>query len=783
MLPPLSWVALAFLSGLVIADLSIIPLSASSIATAGTILLWVVLFFGRKPRSWLLRKHHRLGVAPILLALFCLLGILRLQTFSLPITQHNLAWYNDEAVVRISGNISDYPDRRETYQLLTVNAESVSFKYTASTNTSISGRVIVRTGIDKYWAYGDAVQLTGRLTTPSDEADFSYRDYLARQSINSSLYYPEIVLIARGRGNAVIRWIYNLREKGLITLAKLYPMPESALLSGILLGVDNDIPEDIQTSFRATGTTHIIAISGFNISILAGLFSSIYYRLLGPRKGALVTVLTLFIYVILTGASPAVIRAAIMGSLGLFASLVGRRQTGVNSLTFVAAIMCLYNPYLPWDISFQLSFLSTLGLILFAEPMVNWLKRILTRFLPSHSLENLADAIGEYCLFTFAALITTFPVMAYHFGSFSWSALITNPMILPAQPLVMILGGLSLLLGLLWLPLGQLMTYLAWPFVAYTIKVVEWLGNLTGNEPGSLSTGMGFILVYYLVLILFVSKVKIPGIKRIFQPNIIIVVCMAIIVCLWRAGLSLPDGKLHVYLIDNGPIENVLIRSPQGRYLLINAGSQSNTLADALGKRLPPLGRQLDTVFLPVSDKTAIRSLRHGMSGIAIDTLVWLGDPSGLATSRDLEASLDIRNIRNSVDLSGMEYRLSNDARLTYRALQEDGGAFRIQWENFCMLIPINMDDPSWLEAILAEPIPYNYTVILLTGNGSPELNPPSLVRHLNPTLILIVSDPGESGWEANSQGSVYMSTEQTGWVHITTDGKQMWTETARGTE
>ncbi len=168
----------------------------------------------------------------------------------------------------------------------------------------------------------------------------------------------------------------------------------------------------------------------------------------------------------------------------------------------------------------------------------------------------------------------------------------------------MVLGGLSLLLGYLWLPLGKLVSYLAWPFVAYTIKIIEWFGKLTDNSPETLSIGMGFIVIYYLILIIFMTRHKTPGIKRLLQPNLIIVIGLAVTVYAWRSALSLPDGNLHVYLFENGPSENLLIRSPSGDNILINAGSKSSTLANALGRRLPLLARHLDYVFLPVSDKS-----------------------------------------------------------------------------------------------------------------------------------------------------------------------------------
>ena len=786
MLPPLSWIALFFISGLVFAEYSHIPPSASITIMAVTTVTWVVMSFIRKTRLWVVRRNRYIGLSPVLILFSFLTGILRYQITASPLSQNNLAFYNDKGVVTITGEIYGYPDRRDTFQLLTVRIKQLSSPNVGLAGLPVTGHVVIRTGMETPWNYGDSIQITGSLVAPSDEEDFSYRDYLARRYIVSSLYYPELVLISREGGSPITRWIYLLRDRGLATLAKLYPMPESALLSGILLGVDSGIPTDIQNSFRATGTTHIIAISGFNISILAALLSSIFYRLFGAHKGALATVITLGFYVILTGASPSVIRAAIMGSLGLFASLVGRRQTGLNSLAFVAAAMCLGNPYLPWDVSFQLSFLSTLGLILFAEPMVAWLNGCFTRFLPARSFEHVAEKIGEYCLFTLAALITTFPVMAFHFHSLSWSSLITNPLVLPVQPAVMILGGLSLLLGLLWFPLGKLISYLAWPFVAYTIKIITWLGNLTGNTPVTVSIGMGFIVIYYLVVIMLMTKRKSLGIKRLVQPSLIIIIGLAATVFAWRSALSRPDGNLHVYLFENGPSENLLIRSPTGEYMLINAGSRSSNLANSLGARLPPIDQHLDYVFLPVSDKPAIRALRHGLSGITVENLVWLGNPSGLASTLDLQNNIEVHVVNTSIEQEGMAYRLAPDITMDIFTYKGDGGwAFFIEWDRFRILIPIHISDVSWLESLLSSHPLGEVSVILLAGHGELKLNPPSFIRHLNPVIILVNSDAKspEAISAFDFHDSIIMTTDQNGWVHLKTDGEQMWVEFARNSE
>ncbi|HVN53859.1 MAG TPA: ComEC/Rec2 family competence protein [Anaerolineaceae bacterium] len=164
--------------------------------------------------------------------------------------------------------------------------------------------------------------------------------------------------------------------------------------------------------------------------------------------------------------------------MGLLGRQIGRRQNGLNTLAFTSALMCLYNPFYLWDLSFQLSFMATLGLVLYAGPLQQGFLRLVRRRLPENLAIRVAETVGEFFLFTLAAQLTTLSLMAFHFGQVSWIAFLANPLVLPPQPLVMVLGGLAVLLSWVWFPLGQALAALAWPFVAYTIRMVEWWGSI-----------------------------------------------------------------------------------------------------------------------------------------------------------------------------------------------------------------------------------------------------------------------------------------------------------------
>jgi competence protein ComEC len=244
---------------------------------------------------------------------------------------------------------------------------------------------------------------------------------------------------------------------------------------------------------------------GLNITIIAALLVGLFSRILGAgefgvRRAALFALLGIAVYTILVGADSAVIRAAIMGSLTLFAALLGRRQAGLNTLAIVAAVMAAFNPLVLWNIGFQLSFAATLGLVLYADPLKEAFERLASRFVPLEKAQKWSPAVGEYILFTLAAQIMVLPVIIYHFQQVSLASLLANPLILPVQPPLMILGGLALLAGTIYYPLGQILAWAAWPFVLYTIRVVELLAKIPDGSLGLGQVSLLLVIAFYGVL-------------------------------------------------------------------------------------------------------------------------------------------------------------------------------------------------------------------------------------------------------------------------------------------
>jgi len=199
--------------------------------------------------------------------LFLLLGSTR-YTLSLPelADPGHIAAYRDQGPVALGGRVVGELDVRDTYTNLRLVVDRVQ---TEQEEHLVKGRILVRAPRYPAYRYGDELEVEGKLETPPAFEDFSYRDYLARRGMHGMVGWPKITLLLRGGGSPVYRALVAFKARTQTSIARILPEPEASLLTGILLGVDAGIPERVKDAFSTSGTMHVVAISGSNISLVA----------------------------------------------------------------------------------------------------------------------------------------------------------------------------------------------------------------------------------------------------------------------------------------------------------------------------------------------------------------------------------------------------------------------------------------------------------------------------------------------------------------------------------
>ncbi len=779
------WLSGGFLAGILFA-------SQQSIATRTTLLLAGDAFLLTILLALLRRRTRKIPAIAVPLSLSLtafLLGAARYQQ-SLPvINEQYIAWYNDRpSEVLVIGHLVEPPDIRDGYANLRV--EAVRLDTADGLSASVHGQLLAQVKSADELQYGDLVRLRGHLVTPPESKEFSYREYLRLQGVYSVMYDAEVTDLHLYVGNNLLARLYLFKQTSLQRLYHLFPDPEASLLAGILLGNDQGLSKDLQQAFKDTGTAHIIAISGFNIAIITGLFVTIFGRLLGERRGIVVAILGICLYTILVGAMPSVVRAAIMGTLGLYARQVGRRAGGLNILLFTAAIMCAISPYALWDVSFQLSFGATLGLILYAAPLQEWATRSIARWAGATLAQRLARPVAEYFLFTLAAQITTLPIILYHFQRLSLVSFLANPFILPAQPPVMVLGGLALLASFLWLPLGQVLAYLAWPFPAYTIHMVEWFHRFPGGVLPLENRSFLFLVIYY-VLLLGITFTP-PSLRRkfnmILSPTLILTVLGIAVFLTWRAVLQAPDGRLHVTFLPVGSADAILIQTPSGGAILINGGESPSQLSDALGRRLSPFRRKLDWLVIASPQEPQIAALPRALELYPPDAVLWAGQRAASGAASQLERRLVEQQIPLHPVATGSGLDLGNGCLLEVLDATPRGAVLLLSYGQFRALLPIGATLDTLTRLKYGRAVG-TVSALLLADSGNALLNPPEWIATLQPQVILLSVAAGDpNGLPSpqtlrNVEGYTLLRTDSNGWIEITSDGIQFWVKTQRRME
>lgn len=255
----------------------------------------------------------------------------------------------------------------------------------------------------------------------------------------------------------------TLRQNFSLKIDSLLPSPQAELLSGILLGEKKDLPRDLRLSLRDTSTLHIVVVSGQNLSLLGGFFLALS-PLIKKKIAIFLCFLAIIFYTLLTGGQIPVLRASIMVSLTLAAQVLGRQRDSVWVLIITASIMLLVNPLWIKDLSFQLSFLATIGVVVVAPLLLRHLK-----FLP---------IIGQDLAITTGAQLMVMPIIIQNFHQLSLVSIFTNLLVGWTVIFIMILGGVLLIASFIWEGLAWLISLSTSSLLTYFIYVVDFFSSL-----------------------------------------------------------------------------------------------------------------------------------------------------------------------------------------------------------------------------------------------------------------------------------------------------------------
>jgi competence protein ComEC len=342
------------------------------------------------------------------------------------------------------------------------------------------------------YAYGDLLNVSCRLNQIENKSsDFDYRMYMAKDGVLYKCDKPEIQKMAESKGNFFLQNIFKIRNLFADNIKKVIPQPGGALAEGLLFGGSSGLSKEIQNDFSKTGMTHIVAVSGYNVTIIAEylVFLGIWLGM-WRKKAIWFAFAGIILFVIMIGFPASGVRAGVMGGTLLWAMKNGRLASSGNAIIFAGAVMLFINPLLlGWDVGFQLSFLATLGIVL-SSPF--WEKS----FVKKHK----ALGISEIVAMSISAQIFVLPIIAYNFHITSLISLLANVLILPVIPISMLLVFLTALGGFIIPQLSLVFAWLAHMTLAYEIELIKTLAAFPWASVSFDSFSGWWVGVYYIIL-------------------------------------------------------------------------------------------------------------------------------------------------------------------------------------------------------------------------------------------------------------------------------------------
>ena len=447
--------------------------------------------------------------------------------------------------------------------------------------------------------YGDLIKLEGEYVLPNETRNykgFNYREYLKTKKIFGTIKGDSnnIEVIEKNKINKVLIITNKLRNSIIEKIESLLAEKTRGLFEGILLGNKSDISEEIIEDFKTSNLTHILSVSGAHTSyIIVGTSYILSKSKMFKKHVYIITIAVLVVFMFLTNFTPSVIRTCLMGILVMCAKIFHCKSDFPSSISLAVLITLIYNPFLINEIGFQLSYLGTIGIVLFNKNIENLFCKI-----------KINNKIVKIISVTFSAQIMIMPIMALKFNTISLTFFISNMLASPILGIIMILGITTLFVSFISYSIAKILAII----LNFSLEVLIYISDFCSKIPFSkilIKTPyvISVILIYFLIIIsnyiftiylsnkpLRLFQRKLLKIIRIKKLHKIISIILIIFIMVYFLNILTPQN-LKIYFIDVGQGDSTLITTPSNKKILIDGGEgDTSVLLDYL------LDRRIKTI-------------------------------------------------------------------------------------------------------------------------------------------------------------------------------------------
>ncbi|MEN6326844.1 MAG: DNA internalization-related competence protein ComEC/Rec2 [Syntrophomonas sp.] len=636
---------------------------------------------------------------------------------------------------------------------------------------------------------GDKVELRGALKVPvppGNPGEFDYPRYLSYQHI----YYLFIVkddtdLKILAPPGFPQNWLNSFSQHYAQLVNDVLPPQEAAILQGMLLGKVDGIEPEQYKDFQKTGIIHVFSVSGLHVGfllLLAAWVTSLFN--LSPRYKFWSCLILIFAYGSLVSWPVPVQRSVLMAGLGLFAHYMGREQQLLNSLGLAGCLILVLDPRALFMISFQLTFLATWGL-LYLYPLLK--KRL-----------QYKNILVDLILISLCAQVAVVPLIAYYFNLFSPLSLLSNLLTTYLSAGVVILGFIALMLAGLWSGLATLFLYPVGLFIELILGLNNFVIQLPAAFVWVATPPLILVVAYYCGLLLLIKYWSSEG-NRVYSYGGLVLISIFFIFIGLPAQVY-DRGNMEAVFIDVGQGDSILLKSPQGKFILVDGGG-SQFFDPGSDKVLPYLHRRgIRELYMIINSHPDLDHLQ-GLEKVAGEMPVqYIAIPACLAEAQEYDLLKNLVRKRNAVLLKlaeGQEINLEKDwmIKVLYperKAVGEDYNnrslVLRVAYKDFSLLLTGDLEKEG-LNTILQTHQLQPSTVVKVPHHGSKGSLSPEFYAVTKPYLAVISVGANNNFGHPHpdvlqtltEQGTKVYRTDKDGAIRVKSDGTSMEVQPTRG--
>ncbi len=791
----LIYLSCAWISGILLG----MKLTLSPVWLAAALLPLLLIF--------IFRQRKKLLVIIALLMLVFLGGMIRYQS-NLPSDSANqIQFYNGRPDIELKGVVSQAPDVRDKGTHLYLSHIAIK---TSDGWEKVNGQALLFVPRYPEYKYGDELQAKGKLETPQAIDDFDYRGYLANQRIYSTMLSPKIDIVSTGGGFRPLAWIYAFRNRLSQSMAATLPEPQAALAQGMILGIRGNITPALQDNFIRSGTTHILVISGSQFNIVAGILIATGIWLFGKKRYLYVwmALAAIWIYTLLAGMSPPVIRSAIMVSLFLVAEPLGRQKSAVVVVAFAAAVMAAITPQILRDASFQLTFMSTLGMVFVAPRLQSLGRKAIGNTLGEEGfIASTATWISDSLFVTLGVTIVIWPLLAYYFGVFSIVSPLATLLVLPVLPFLLLSGTLAAVFGVFILAIGHIIGWLAWLSASCMLVIINGFANipLSSFKTGAINPAWLWAYFAVLTIILWITshrKTTVDSLKRVVVTSgkipvkWIVTPLLVIAILTTLTAFTMPDTRLHVSFLDVGQGDAILIQTPNHQDILVDGGPSAQAIGEELGKHLPFWDRTIELVVLTHPHTDHLTGLLEVLQRYKVQQVLYLDTDYQTPPEQKWLSLIQQNGIKSTLAKAGQMVNLGNN-ETTVEVINpapgssvpamDNGVVLRLSDSKISFLLTSDISQESELDLITRR-ADLTSTVLKVAHHGSNYSSSAAFLAVVDPKLAVISVGADNMFGHPNTETITRLTdavgldkiyrTDKNGTVECITNGEKLWVKT-----